>query len=138
MAGLASVLESVIGGDAPLAYRAYDGSSAGHDDPVATVTVRDRRAFSHMIQAPGELGLARAYVSGALDLDGDLHDTMVLLARDTVGGLTWAERLLVLQQVLAKAGLSVLLPTPPPPEEVRPGLLWGGWAGLRHTVGRDA
>ncbi|HET9690107.1 MAG TPA: class I SAM-dependent methyltransferase [Acidimicrobiales bacterium] len=139
MSRLASVLETVIGADAPLAYAAYDGSTAGQrDDPVGRITVRDRRAFSHMIQAPGELGLARAYVSGALDLEGDLHDTMVLLARETVGGLTWAERLVVLQSVLAMAGPAVLLPTPPPPEEVRPGPLWGGWSGLRHTLGRDA
>lgn len=128
---LAQVLEKVIGEDAPLAYQAYDGSRAGRwEDPVATVTVRDRRAFTHMVMAPGELGLARAYVSGALDLEGDLHDTMVLLARDTVGGLTWAERL----EVLRLLGPSVLVPVPPPPEEVRPGLLWGG---LRHSLGRD-
>lgn len=127
---LAEVMERVIGPSAPLAYAAYDGSTAGHIDPVARVTIRDSRAFNYMALAPGELGLARAYVSGCLDLDGDLHDTMVLLARETVGGLTWQERLSVLRML----GLGVLRPVPPPPEEVRPGLWWG----LRHSLTRDS
>ncbi|MGH9061276.1 MAG: class I SAM-dependent methyltransferase, partial [Acidimicrobiales bacterium] len=44
--------------------------------------------------------------------------------------LTWAERFAVLRRL----GPSVLRPVPPPPEEVRPGLLWG----LRHSLGRDS
>ena len=127
---IASALEKVLGGGTPLAFSACDGSSAGHPDPVARVIVRDRRALNHMVTAPGELGLARAYVSGYLDLEGDLHDTMVLLARETVGGLTWGERL----EVLRAFGLGVLRPVPPPPEEVRPGLWWG----LRHSLDRDS
>lgn len=127
---LTDVMERVIGADVPLAYSAYDGSRAGHPDPIATVVIRDRRAFNHMATAPGELGLARAYVSGAMDIEGDLHGVMVLVARDTVGSLTWAERL----EVLRLLGLGVLRPVPPPPEEVRPGLWWG----LRHSLGRDS
>jgi cyclopropane-fatty-acyl-phospholipid synthase len=129
--GLASVLEAVIGEEAPLAYAAYDGSTAGHADPVGRITIKDRRAWTHMVMAPGELGLARAYVAGHLDLEGDLHDTMVLLARSTVGGLTWSERLTVLRML----GPSALIPTAPPPEEVRPGVIWGG---LRHSLQRDS
>ncbi|MCU4186029.1 class I SAM-dependent methyltransferase [Acidiferrimicrobium sp. IK] len=127
---IASALEKVLGGTTPLAFSACDGSSAGHPDPVGRIIIRDRRALNYMVTAPGELGLARAYVSGYLDLEGDLHDTMVLLARDTVGGLTWAERL----EVLRSFGVGVLRPVQPPPEEVRPGLWWG----LRHSLDRDS
>ncbi|MGH3849364.1 MAG: SAM-dependent methyltransferase, partial [Pseudonocardiaceae bacterium] len=110
---IADAVRKVIGPDAPLAYSAYDGSSTTHPDPIGRVTIRDRRAFNHMATSPGELGLARAYVAGYLDLDGDLRDMMMLVARETVGSLTWAERLSVLRML----GVGVLRPVPPPPEE---------------------
>ncbi len=127
---VASALEKVLGRSVPLAFSAYDGSHAGHSDPVGKIVVRDSRALNHMVVAPGELGLARAYVSGHLDIEGDLHDTMVLMAGDTVGGLTWSDRVAVLRAF----GIGALKPVPPPPEEVRPGLWWG----LRHSLDRDS
>ena len=39
-----------------------------------TVVVRSRRALRRLLWAPGELGLARAYVAGELDVEGDLCD----------------------------------------------------------------
>ncbi len=129
-APIAPLLARVVGPGLPLAFRACDGSTAGHPDPVATIEVVDRRALNYLATAPGELGLARAYVSGALDLHGDTFATLSLLAREVVGALTWAERL----EVLRGLGAGVLRPVPPPPEEVRP----GPWWGLRHSLGRDS
>ncbi len=127
---IASVLARAVGPDLPLAFRACDGSSAGPPDPVATIEVVDRRALNHLATAPGELGLARAYVSGALDLHGDTFEALCLLSAGTVGSLGWADRLGVLRGL----GPRVLRPVPPPAEEVRPGLWWG----LRHSLTRDS
>jgi cyclopropane-fatty-acyl-phospholipid synthase len=127
---LASVLAGIAGPDLPLAFEAFDGSRSGPADPVATVRITDPRALNHLAQAPGELGMARAYVAGHLDVVGDLHATMVLLAGDTVGSLRWSDRLDIVRQL----GPGVLRPVAPPPEEVRPGLWWG----LRHSLGRDS
>jgi cyclopropane-fatty-acyl-phospholipid synthase len=127
---IAEVLARVVGPGMPIAFRAYDGSRAGASDPVTTISVRDPRALNHLAISPGELGLARAYVAGFLDVEGDTFTTLELLARDTVGSLTWRERV----QVLKELGPRVLRPVAPPPEEVRPGPLWG----LRHSLSRDS
>jgi cyclopropane-fatty-acyl-phospholipid synthase len=127
---IAPVLARVVGPGQPIAFRAFDGSRAGSPDPVTTIDVVDPRALNYLATAPGELGLARAYVAGYLDFDGDTFGTLELLARDTVGSLTWAERI----EVLRNLGPRVLRPVAPPPEEVRPGLWWG----LRHSLERDS
>ena len=53
--------------------RAWDGSEAGPGDAPVLVA-RSPRALSRILWRPGELGLARAFVSGDLDVDGDLTD----------------------------------------------------------------
>ena len=78
---LASILESVLGTDLPIAVRAYDGSAVGPPDPPATVIVRSPDALRRIITAPGELGLARAYVAGDLDLEGDIFAGLALRDR---------------------------------------------------------
>jgi cyclopropane-fatty-acyl-phospholipid synthase len=127
---VADVLAGVVGPGTPIAFSAFDGSQAGPSDAVARIHIRDRRALNAIATAPGQLGLARAYVAGHLDVDGDLHATLALLAREAVGALTLQERF----GVLAGLGPGVLRPVPPPPEEVRPGLWWG----LRHSLARDS
>ena len=128
--GIASVMARVVGPGVPMAFEAYDGSRAGPAGAVTTIRVVDPRALNHLVTAPGELGLARAYVAGYLDVDGDTYRTLHLLAHDTVGSLSWGQRLNALRQL----GPGVLRPVPPPPEEVRPGLWWG----LRHSLSRDS
>src|SRR2546426_839585 len=61
-------------GEAPaVRFAFWDGSSLtpenGH---VGTVVVRSKEALTNLVWAPGELGLARAYVGGHLDFDGDV------------------------------------------------------------------
>ena len=69
---LAPLVEEVLGGDLPLAVEAYDGSRSGPEDAPATLVVRSPDALSRVITAPGELGMARAYVAGDLDLRGSI------------------------------------------------------------------
>lgn len=70
---LAALVADVAGIELPVRIRAWDGSEAGPvDGPV--LIVRSRRALRRLLWAPGEMGLARAYVTGDLDVDGDLAD----------------------------------------------------------------
>ena len=56
-----------------LRLRAWDGSEAG-PEKAPVVVIRSPRALQRILWRPGELGLARAYISGDLDFEGDLTD----------------------------------------------------------------
>jgi cyclopropane-fatty-acyl-phospholipid synthase len=68
---LAGLVERLLGAKLPIGLRAWDGSRAGAADGPCVV-LKSRRALRHVLWQPGELGLARAYVTGDLDVDGDL------------------------------------------------------------------
>jgi cyclopropane-fatty-acyl-phospholipid synthase len=80
---LVSVAEQLLGGRIPVRIRAWDGSEAG-PPKAPVVVVRNRRALRRMLFKPGELGLARAWVSGDLDIEGDLYSVL-----DVVAALIW-------------------------------------------------
>jgi cyclopropane-fatty-acyl-phospholipid synthase len=70
---LVVLLRSTTGVEPPVRIRAWDGSEAGPaGGPV--LVVRSRRALRRLLWRPGELGLARAYVTGDIDVEGDLKD----------------------------------------------------------------
>src|SRR5207245_3763509 len=59
--------------DRPFAVRFWDGSEIGATKPGApTFTVRSPKACAHVLRAPGELGLGRAYVQGLVDVDDQI------------------------------------------------------------------
>ncbi len=131
---LANVFERIAGPDAPVEFRAYDGSSAGIADAEVRITVKSPVAVSYLAQAPGTLGLARAYVSGHLDVDGDMYTALRRMIQAQEGSLTTGEKLQLLRDL---GGPRVLLPrVPPPPQEVRISRRWLG--GRRHSKPRDA
>jgi cyclopropane-fatty-acyl-phospholipid synthase len=59
--------------DLPVRLRLWDGSEAGPAGAPVLIA-RSPRALRRLLWRPGELGLARAYISGDLDVDGDLTD----------------------------------------------------------------
>src|SRR5215472_5366539 len=132
---LAEVFERVAGAGANVRFEAYDGSAAGDPgSPGVTVTVRDPVAVSYLAQAPGALGLARAYVAGHLDIDGDMYTALARLAGAQRIDLTAAEKLSVLTEL---GGPKLLLRrVPPPAQEVRVNRRW--LSGRRHSRARDA
>ncbi|MFI5686047.1 class I SAM-dependent methyltransferase [Streptomyces sp. NPDC051636] len=123
---LKSLLEQLVGAPLPVRIRAWDGSQGGPPDAPMMV-VRNRRALRRLLFKPGELGLARAWVAGDLDVEGDLY-----AALDAMAGLVWerGEDARTLAQALrdpevraAALGLLKLagppIPPAPPREEVR-------------------
>ena len=131
---LAEVFERIAGADAAVEFRAYDGSRAGAEGSPVRITIRSPVAVSYLAQAPGELGLARAYVSGHIDVDGDMYSVLARLAGIRRMHLSAAERLQLLRQL---GGPRVLLPRiPPPAQEVR--IRRRPLMGRRHSKGRDA
>jgi cyclopropane-fatty-acyl-phospholipid synthase len=132
---LAEVFEAIAGPDAPVEFHAYDGSRAGAPDSPVKITVRSPIAVSYLAQAPGALGLARAYVSGHLDVDGDMYTALSRLSRAQNMNMSWADRVKLLQ---ALGGPKLLLPRiPPPPQEVRVNSRRLR-VGRMHSKGRDA
>src|ERR1700677_1127124 len=131
---LAEIFEAIAGPDAPVEFQAYDGSSAGAPGSPIKITVRSPVAVSYLAQAPGALGLARAYVSGHLDVEGDMITALARLSKAQDSQMSWADRLRLLQSL---GGPKVLVPRiPPPPQEVnvsRRRLL----IGRMHSKGRD-
>jgi cyclopropane-fatty-acyl-phospholipid synthase len=131
---LAEVFEKVAGPGGPVEFRAYDGSASGTAEAPVRITVRSPAAVSYLAQAPGSLGLARAYVSGNLDVDGDMYTALARITSAQQVRFGLAERLRLLGQL---GGPKLLFPRlPPPPQEVRVSRRWAG--GRRHSKGRDA
>ncbi|MGI8416436.1 MAG: class I SAM-dependent methyltransferase [Nakamurella sp.] len=83
---IAAAAATLLGTPLPLRLRAWDGSESDpvFSDRTATETaapapvmvIRNRRALRRMAWSPGELGLAEAYISGDLDVDGDLREAL--------------------------------------------------------------
>ncbi|MBB6119093.1 class I SAM-dependent methyltransferase [Nocardiopsis algeriensis] len=133
---LAEIFERVVGTDAPLRFTAYDGSSAGDPGSDVRLHVRTPVAVNYLAQSPNPLGLTRAYVSGHLEVEGDMYTALRRMAdfvfaegprisvRDiadivrSVGWVKFANRV-----------------APPPQEMTRGRLARRGW---RHSKERDA
>ena len=131
---LAEVFERVAGPDAPVEFVAYDGSKAGSPDSPVRITVKSQTAVSYLAQAPGALGLARAYVSGHLDVDGDMYAALSRMASAQRMAFGLGEKLHLLS---ALGGPRLLLPRlEPPPQEVRVARRWQ--LGRLHSRQRDA
>ncbi|MFJ8075219.1 class I SAM-dependent methyltransferase [Streptomyces sp. NPDC096176] len=135
---LTTLAEELLGDPLPLRIRAWDGSESGPPG-APTLVVRHRRALRRLLWRPGELGLARAWVAGEIDIDGDLYEALNVLA-----GLVWERgpdqktavhpaldpRLRAAARGLLKLGRP-LPPPPPPVEELR------RRTGPLHTRRRD-
>jgi cyclopropane-fatty-acyl-phospholipid synthase len=93
-----------------------------------TFLVRSPRAVAHVLRAPGELGLGRAYVTGVLDVD-DLDAAMQLVDEWQEPEIDIRTRLRLMAAAARAAGL-----TRPPRRPASELVL----KGRPHTVDRDA
>ncbi len=72
---LARLYREATGGELPVGVRAWDGSETGPaGEPTLVLT--SSRALRRMLWAPNELGLAQAYVTGELDVEGDVAEAL--------------------------------------------------------------
>lgn len=128
---LSDLYERLVDEDVTVGFRAYDGSTAGPQTGEALVELRSPLAIRYLLTAPGELGLARAYVTGALDVRGDLHAVLVELLAHRRVQVRRRDAL----QVVRGLGRKALRPPPIPPEEAPP-----RWRRKRraHSRARDA
>ena len=135
---LAEILAIFTNGKEQLRFTAYDGSTAGPDDAVLGIDLLTPRGTTYLATAPGELGLARAYISGDLQPRGvhpaDPYDLLKALA-EKLDFKRPSPRLLA--NIVRSIGFERLVPAAPPPQEALP--RWRRIAeGLRHSKTRDA
>lgn len=130
------LVRAVLGTQVPVGIKCWDGSRSGPADAPWQVHLVNRRGLRRLLWAPNDLGFARAYVSGDIDIEGDLLaglDALEEVADPSRGpgvridGQT--------KKALVKAALRlgiVGLPPKPPAEEMKLA------RGRRHDKARDA
>jgi cyclopropane-fatty-acyl-phospholipid synthase len=115
--------------DRPFALRFWDGLELAPTTPGGPLfTVRSPAAVAHLLRAPGQLGLGRAYAAGELEAD-DLDRVIGLLDTFKAPAIDTATRLRLTLAAVRACGL--MKPPPIPASELRP-------RGRRHSRERDA
>ena len=130
---LAEAVAPFVGGELPVRLVAWDGSEAGPPD-APVVELRSPDAVRRMLWRPGELGAAQAYVTGELEVPGDLDEALThafTVARERGLSGRRPNVAAMARAVLAALGTGALGTPPPPPAtqaQVR---------GRLHSLGRD-
>lgn len=135
---LAEILELLAGGRLPLRFTAYDGSEAGPADAPFGLELRSPRGTTYLATGRGDLGLARAYIAGDLEVHGvhpgDPYELLKALADELVFRMPPPR---TMARIVRSIGVEHLRPISPPPQEVPP--RWRRMAtGRRHSKARDA
>jgi cyclopropane-fatty-acyl-phospholipid synthase len=132
-AQLGALIEPLFAGGLPFRLRAWDGSETGPaGTPVAIL--RSPAALRRLLWSPGELGLAQAYVTGELDVEGDLRAALATVwATVSERGVT--SRRLTARQLAGAARIALRLgvigpPLPAPASQAK-------LSGRLHTRRRD-
>jgi len=107
----------------------WDGTRVGPTDGGGpTFRARSPAALAHVLRAPGQLGLGRAYVSGELEVD-DLDAVIELLNTWEPPALDARARARL--ALAAARAVGIRRPPPVPAAELAP-------RGRRHSLSRDA
>ncbi len=123
---VADILNSLVGPKPPVRIQLWDGSGFGPQS-ATQVVVRTPEAMRRVLFRPDELGFARAYVAGEIDVEGDIFDALEL--RHHLGSARPTRA--VLRGAAALLRQFGPLPPPPPADEAR-------LRGRRHSRQRDA
>jgi cyclopropane-fatty-acyl-phospholipid synthase len=115
--------------DRPFEVTFWDGSTLPPTNGASETTFRIKSpvALAHALRAPGQLGIGRAYVAGALDVD-DLDATLQLLDTWKPPALDAKQKARLAAAAVRSTGL--IAPPKPPAAELRP-------RGRRHSIVRD-
>ena len=118
-------------GTLPVSLSFWDGSVLPAPDPDApSIVIREPSALAYLLHAPAQVGLGRAWVSGAIDVDGDLEAVLAARGHFEAAQLSRRDRARVALEALRAAGPRVLVPPPAPASEARTG-------GRLHSLLRD-
>jgi cyclopropane-fatty-acyl-phospholipid synthase len=134
---IADLVGMLSADEIPVRFEAYDGSAIGPEDSGVTIRLRNERGLRYLATAPGDLGMARAYVAGDLTADGvhpgDPYELLRLMDETTFRRPSPAEA----TRIVRELGVRRLVPPPPPPQETLP--RWRRVAeGMLHSRTRDA
>jgi cyclopropane-fatty-acyl-phospholipid synthase len=127
MMQVAQLISEVLGEDVPVRVVAYDGSKAGPDSSDVALRILSPRALARLVTAPGTLGLARAYVTGEIEVEGDVYEVLDAMADLTLHDLSRADQARLARRLLP---LWLRHRQPPPALEYRP-------PGRLHSKARD-
>jgi cyclopropane-fatty-acyl-phospholipid synthase len=113
----------------PIRFAAFDGSSAGNLDSPNILEIKSPLALRYILSHPGDLGLARAYITNQLDIRGDIHQTLLAL-KDFIKHPMPVDGL---AKLVSAVGPSVIRRPNLPVEEAPPRYR----RGLLHSLTRD-
>ena len=133
---IADLLHTVTDGEIPMRVEAFDGSVAGSSDRGLTLRLHNERGLRYLITAPGDLGLARAYVSGDLELVGAPPGDPYLALQALTQWRFQRPRVAQLPGFLQEIGFRRLIPPEPPAQEALPRVR-RAFEGMRHSRKRD-
>jgi cyclopropane-fatty-acyl-phospholipid synthase len=127
MMHVAQLISDVLGQDVPVRVVAYDGTKAGPDSSEVALRVLTPRALARLVTAPGTLGLARAYVAGEIEVEGEIYELLNAMADLALHDLSRPERVRLARRLLP---IWVRHRQPVPDLEYRP-------PGRLHSKARD-
>lgn len=128
----APLLEALIGSPIPVRIEFFDGSTVGPADAANVIHVRSANAIRRIFFSPGEIGMARAFVAGDLDVTGDLAGCLRALGDRADRPRPRFSPKVAAAGFFAAARFGALgFPPRPPDEELRP-------FGEKHSRRRDA
>lgn len=112
----------------PFAVRFWDGTEVPATEPASpTLHLNTPQALAHVVRAPGELGLGRAYAAGMVDVD-DLDGAIQMVDTFAPPALSLKQQARLAGAILRACGVTV--PPRRPQTELR-------LRGERHTITRD-
>lgn len=76
---IADKVSTLFTEDVPVKFAAFDGSAAGNLESENVLEIKSPLALRYILSHPGDLGLARAYITNHLDVRGDIHATLLAL-----------------------------------------------------------
>ncbi len=128
-----SRVEDRLDSPLPAAIRFWDGSEIGPGEEGScpdVIVLRSKRAMTYVVTRPDQLGVARAFVSGDLVLEGSIERVMAAGARLYGFDFTAQDKLEAVKLAVTLGAIKV--PPPKPPEvEAKP-------KGRLHSLRRDS
>lgn len=119
------LIKALFGSASPVRIQFWDGSSVDAGSPqhsALALTVNSVDALKRIVWAPGELGLARAFVEGDIDADGDVVELITALSRSDTTRTTMVRSVPAMTGAIRRLGLLGLPPSAPDIEYQPP--LW--------------